>query len=85
MFFMLTSIESKKMISWNKHKLIIKNIKISTKITDLRRAKVTPIHRGSVLLSKQEDLWLESNTEPRWIGVTLAPRRSVILVDILYF
>ena len=29
---------------------------MSTKITDLRGSKVTPIHRGSVLLSKQEDL-----------------------------
>ena len=31
-------------------------MEISTKITDLRGSKVRPIHRGSVLLSKQEDL-----------------------------
>ena len=29
---------------------------MSTKITDLRGARVTPIHRGSVSLSKQKDL-----------------------------
>ena len=29
---------------------------MSTKIIDLRGAKVTPIHRCSVLVSKQEDL-----------------------------
>ena len=29
---------------------------MSTIITNLRGAKVTPIHRGSVLLFKQEDL-----------------------------
>ena len=29
---------------------------MSTIITNLRGARVTPIHRGSVLLSKQEDL-----------------------------
>ena len=28
---------------------------------------------------------LESNTEPRWLGVTLAPRRFMIMVDIFMF
>ena len=27
----------------------------------------------------------DCHTEPRWIGVTLAPRRSIILVDIFMF
>ena len=37
---------------------------MSTKITDLRGSKVTAIHRGSVLLSKQEDLCSTSYVEP---------------------
>ena len=34
---------------------------------------------------EQKSSCLESNTEPRWIGATLDPRRSVILVDIFMF
>jgi len=37
---------------------------MSTIITNLRGARVTPIHRGSVLLSKQEDLCSTSYVEP---------------------
>ena len=41
---------------------------MSTKIIDLRGAKVTAIHRGSVLLSKQEDLcsMATSGEPPTW-------------------
>ena len=37
---------------------------MSTKITDLRGSRLRPIHRGSVLLSKQEDLCSTSYVEP---------------------
>ena len=37
---------------------------MSTIITNLRGARVTPIHRGSALLSKQEDLCSTSYVEP---------------------
>ena len=35
---------------------ILKNIEPMTNFTDLRGSRVRRIHRGSVLLSKQEDL-----------------------------
>ena len=34
---------------------------------------------------EQRSSCLESNTEPRWIGLNLDPRRFVILVDIFMF
>ena len=48
-----------------------KNLKMSTIITNLRGARVTPIHRGSVLLSKQEDLCSTSYIEDldKWIKI----------------
>ena len=49
-------------------------MKMSTKITDLRGAKVTPIHRSSALLSKQEDLCSTSYGNERWI-VNQVPAR----------
>ena len=42
---------------------------MSTIITNLRGTRVTPIHRGSVLLSKQEDLCSTSYYSP--LGIPL--------------
>ena len=47
---------------------------MSTIITNLRGSKVTPIHRGSVLLFKQEDLCSTSYC----FGITLRGKNSLL-------
>ena len=52
---------------------------MSTIITNLRGARVTPIHRGSVLLSKQEDLCSTSFKGQHLFGFQLARGAPVSL------
>ena len=54
---------------------------MSTKITDLRGSKVTPIHRGSVLLSKQEDLCSTSYNS----STSHSPLGILLLYELLLF